>query len=46
MLVGDDAELLAGCAAVAADELERRVAGGHAAAQDHVLERAAHPMNR
>lgn len=41
-LVGDDAELAGGGVAAAADELERRVARGHAAAKDHVRERAAH----
>jgi hypothetical protein len=42
-LFGDDAELAAGVAA-AAGELERGVAGGHAAAQDDVHERAPHPL--
>lgn len=42
ILVGDDAEL-AGCSvAFAADELQRRVARGHAAAQYHIIERAGH----
>jgi hypothetical protein len=40
-LFGDDAELAAGVA-TAAGKLERRVARGHAAAQDHVHERAPH----
>lgn len=41
-LVGDDAELAGATVTAAADELERRVARGHAAAQYHVRERAAH----
>ena len=41
-LFGDDAELSAGVPS-AAGELERGVARGHAAAQDHVHERAPHP---
>ena len=42
-LFGDDAELTAWVPA-AAGELERGVARGHAAAQDHVHERAPHPV--